>query len=536
MIDSPTLTSATVANYCVLNPLANPNNPTVTITSGNLNFSYSAGTSNKLSVVGSIGVNSGKYYYEFTVGSPNNCQIGITEGLVVGGSANGTTYINYYSGGINNSVGSVSGSPASFTAGDIIGVAYDMTTPAVYFYKNNTLQATVTSFSSFTAFPLSSPETGAANGSGVFNFGQRPFTYTPPTGFVRLNTYNLPDSTIKKGNTVMDATLYTGNGANRSITNAASFRPDFVWGQARSFAYGSWLYDSVRGATKQIESFGTNAESTQSTMVTAFNSNGFNMGTDTAGNNSGTTYVAWQWQAGQGTNTSGTGTGGITNVTYSVSTTAGFSVVIYTGSGSNGTVTHGLGVAPKMIMVKNRTTAGGNGIWRVYHTSLGGTKYINLNETTAATTGSTVWNNTDPTSSVFSVGTTGTVNDSGNNYVAYCWAEIAGFSKFTSYVGNGSTDGPFVFLGFRPKFVLMKNITTAGYAWQILDTSRNTYNVMNAQLFPNSSAAEDTTNVLVDYLSNGFKLRNADGAQNLSSNTYIVAAFAENPFKNSNAR
>ncbi len=335
---------------------------------------------------------------------------------------------------------------------------------------------------------------------------------------------------------VMDATLYTGNGANRSITNAASFRPDFVWGQARSFAYGSWLYDSVRGATKQIESFGTNAESTQSTMVTAFNSNGFNMGTDTAGNNSGTTYVAWQWQAGQGTNTSGTGTGGITNVTYSVSTTAGFSVVIYTGSGSNGTVTHGLGVAPKMIMVKNRTTAGGNGIWRVYHTSLGGTKYINLNETTAATTGSTVWNNTDPTSSVFSVGTTGTVNDSGNNYVAYCWAEIAGFSRFGSYTGNGSADGVFVYTGFRPKYVMIKTSSNAE-SWYVYDTSRNTYNVADSRLLPNSSAAEASGGSFgPDILSNGFKLRTSDSSTNASGYTYIYACWAENPFKNSNAR
>jgi hypothetical protein len=538
MIDSPTLTSATVANYCVLNPLANPNNPTVTITSGNLNFSYSAGTSNKLSVVGSIGVNSGKYYYEFTVGSPNNCQIGITEGLVVGGSANGTTFINYYSGGINNSVGSVSGSPASFTAGDIIGVAYDMTTPAVYFYKNNTLQATVTSFSSFTAFPLSSPETGAANGSGVFNFGQRPFSYTPPTGFVRLNTYNLPDSTIKKGNTVMDATLYTGTGATQSITNAGGFKPDLVWAKTRSTVSSNLLYDSIRGVNVYLSSNQTAAEATLANSLTAFNSNGFTVGSDSNINGSGVTYVGWQWQAGQGTNTTGTGTGGITSVTQSVNTTAGFSIVTYTGSGSNGTVTHGLGVAPSMIIIKARAGADASTrSWSIYNKNLGNTSVIWLDLTSAVNTSRPLyWNSTSPTSSVFSIGTDTDVNRSSQTYVAYCWAEIAGFSKFGSYTGNASTDGPFVYTGFRPKFVLLKR-TDSTSNWYLFDTARNTFNVMKDELLPNSTNAEADNTRHIDTLSNGFKIRADNASQiNASGATMIYMAFAENPFKNANAR
>jgi hypothetical protein len=367
------------------------------------------------------------------------------------------------------------------------------------------------------------------------NFGQRPFAYTPPSGFVAVNTFNIPTSTIVKGNSYMDATLYTGNGSNRSITNAAGFRPDLVWGQARSAAYGSWLYDAVRGATKQIESFGTNAESTQSTMVTAFNSNGFNMGTDTAGNQSGVTFVAWQWQAGSSTVTN---TSGTISAQVRANTTTGFSIVTYTGTGSNATVGHGLGVAPSMIMVKNRTTAGGNGIWRVYHTSLGGTRYINLNETTAATTGSTVWNNTNPTSSVFSIGITGTVNDSANNYVAYCWAEIAGFSKFGSYTGNGSADGPFVFTGFRPKYILIKRTdSSTGGNWSVLDSSVNSFNVATNILTPNTADAESNQNWL-DLLANGFKVRYNAANQQINTNggTYIYAAYAENPFKNANAR
>ncbi len=210
----------------------------------------------------------------------------------------------------------------------------------------------------------------------------------------------------------------------------------------------------------------------------------------------------------------------------------------YTGTGSNATVGHGLGVAPSMIMVKNRTTAGGNGIWRVYHTSLGGTRYINLNETTAATTGSTVWNNTNPTSSVFSIGITGTVNDSANNYVAYCWAEIAGFSKFGSYTGNGSADGPFVFTGFRPKYILIKRTdSSTGGNWSVLDSSVNSFNVATNILTPNTADAESNQNWL-DLLANGFKVRYNAANQQINTNggTYIYAAYAENPFKNANAR
>jgi hypothetical protein len=332
----------------------------------------------------------------------------------------------------------------------------------------------------------------------------------------------------------MDATLWTGTGTNLNVVNASQFKPDFVWIKNRSTTNYHNLFDSVRGVQKAVYSNATDAEATETQGLLAFNSNGFNIGTNGGTNGSGNALVAWQWQAGQGSTSSGTGTGGITSVTQSVNTTAGFSVVIYTGSGSNGTVTHGLGVAPKMIMVKNRTTAGGNGIWRVYHTSLGGTKYINLNETTAATTGSTVWNNTDPTSSVFSVGTTGTVNDSGNNYVAYCWAEIAGFSKFGSYTGNGNADGPFVYLGFRPSFVMIKRSDTTGN-WIIYDDARNTYNVVNLRLIPNTTDTEATVTTF-DFLSNGLKLRTSDADRNASGGTYIYAAYAENPFKNANAR
>ena len=538
MIDSPTLTSATVANYCVMNPLKTTGTG-VTSSNGNLDVAIVASASLYGSTFGTIGVSSGKWYWEVTQnsfsGSFTNSLVCIAQDTVtddyVGLSANGYGYANS---GLKWNSGSSSAYGATFTTNDIIGVALDMDAGTITFYKNNTSQGTAFTGLSGTFFPALSNGNSSSTKNYTTNFGQRPFTYTPPTGFVRLNTYNLPDSTIKKGNTVMDATLYTGTGSAQSITNAASFKPDLVWQKSRSNAYSHGLNDSNRGAGKFLYPNLTDAEGNYPTDFSSFNSNGFSLGTGTGPitNASGGTYVAWQWQAGQGStssNTSGTITSNV-----SVNTTAGFSVVTYTGTGSNATVGHGLGVAPSMVIVKQRNTTGA---WLVGHANMTNwTYYLLLNQTVAQAVNTAVWNSTAPTSTVFSLGTDTNVNTNTGTYVAYCWAEIAGFSKFTSYVGNGSTDGPFVFLGFRPKFILIKNTTTAGYSWQILDTARNTYNVMNAQLFPNSSAAEDTTNVLVDYLSNGFKLRNGDGAQNLNSNTYIVAAWAENPFKNSNAR
>jgi len=536
MKDSPTNTSATVANYCVVSPIAyRTTTPTPTITNGNLTVVCPSAS---LSSIGSstFGVSSGKWYWEVTKTGTAFGNTGValapfsqtvSSSFDFGSESNEYAYQN---GGTKVNNNSATSYGASYTNGDVIGVALDLDAGTLTFYKNNTSQGTA-----FSSLPTGTYIVGcydSYNGSGFeFNFGQRPFAYTPPTGYLALNTYNLPTPTILQGNKYMDATLYTGTGTSQVTVNAGQFKPDFVWLKSRSNAYNHELYDSVRGVQKRMNSNATNAESTSTNGLTAFNSNGFTQGGEYETGLSGN-YVGWQWQAGQGSTSSNT-SGSITS-TVSVNATAGFSIVTYTGTGANATVGHGLGVAPKFTAVKCRND--GTIGWVNYHASLGNTQFLNLNSTNVAGTGSTVWNNTSPTSTTIALGTDSAVNGSTKTYVIYAWAEIAGFSKFTSYVGNGSTDGPFVFLGFRPKFVLMKNITTAGYAWQILDTSRNTYNVMNAQLFPNSSAAEDTTNVLVDYLSNGFKLRNADGAQNLSSNTYIVAAFAENPFKNANAR
>ena len=363
------------------------------------------------------------------------------------------------------------------------------------------------------------------------NFGQRPFSYTPPTGFVALNTYNLPTSTIVKGNTVMDATLYTGTGASLSVTNAASFKPDLVWLKSRSAATDHKLTDAVRGTTKGLVSDSTAAETTDAQGLTAFNSNGFTVGTDTTYNNLAATYVAWQWQAGQGSTSSNTN-GTITS-TVSVNASAGFSVVTYTGDRSTTpqTVGHGLGVAPALIIFKARNNAIN---WLVYHQSVGNTKALYLNLTDAAFTTSGFFNNTSPTSSVFTINTANENNGNLYTMVAYCWTPIAGFSAFGSLTGNGSADGPFTYTGFRPKFILFKNASAVA-SWWIFDTVRNTYNVADLGLRPNTSDTE-TTFVTFDILSNGFKVRTTDSGLNGSGNTVIYAAFAESPFRNSLAR
>jgi len=339
--------------------------------------------------------------------------------------------------------------------------------------------------------------------------------------------------TIPQGNKYMDATLYTGTGASLTITNAGGFQPDLVWVKSRSAATDNKLTDSVRGVTKSLESNTTDAEATDTQGLTTFGSGGFTVGTNTDYNNSAATYVGWQWKAG-GTavsNTSGTITSSV-----SANTTAGFSIVTYTGTGANATIGHGLGIAPKMIIVKCRNTAGES--WQVYHSGLTSAAYrIRLNSTDGQDSQPTMWNSTSPTSSVFSVGTATGTNASTQTYVAYCWADIDGFSKLGSYTGNGSTDGTFVYTGFKPKYILIKRTDTTTYQWSIWDTTRNTFNAANSNLWADSTDAETTsTGYDVDILSNGFKLRTTNVARNASGGTYIYMAFAENPFKYSNAR
>jgi hypothetical protein len=344
--------------------------------------------------------------------------------------------------------------------------------------------------------------------------------------------------TIPAGNLFMNATLYTGNGGTQTITNGVagqSFQPDFVWAKSRGTTNYNLLEDSVRGAGYALYSNVTNAEAGPSYFISSFNSNGFSVTSSPNGtvNTNADPMVAWQWKAG-GTAVSNTA-GSITSQ-VSANPTSGFSIVTYTGTGANATVGHGLGIAPNMVIVKARTVgANPNPYWSVYHSALGATQIIFLDRTDATSTNSAPWNNTAPTSSVFTIGNGNSTNYNGNTFVAYCWTPIAGYSQFGSYTGNGSADGPFVYTGFRPKFILAKSTTSGSENWYILDSSRNIYNVADALLNPNLSNAEQTYSQL-DFLSNGFKIRNTGTGMNASGATMIYAAFAENPFKYANAR
>ena len=335
-------------------------------------------------------------------------------------------------------------------------------------------------------------------------------------------------TTINKPNQYFNTLLYTGNNSSGNSITGVGFQPDWVWIKRRSGDDNdNVLFDSVRGATKRLISNATSAETTNTDTLSAFNTDGFTVNiNDTV--NASSPYVAWNWLA---SNTTTSNTAGTITSTVSANTTSGFSIVSYTGNGTNGAnIGHGLGVAPKMIIVKRRN--GDPEDWNVYHASIGNTKRILLNSSAAEETNA-VWFNTTPTSTLFSVSGIGSINENTGTYIAYCFSEIKGYSKFGSYTGNGSTDGTFVYTGFKPAWVMVKQSSGAN-GWVIKDNKRLGYNPTFYTLRANLNYAETTDSAeSVDYLSNGFKLRNTDSNNNGSGSTYIYMAFAENPFVSS---
>jgi hypothetical protein len=347
-----------------------------------------------------------------------------------------------------------------------------------------------------------------------------------------LPTPTIGATTATQANTFFTPNVYAGNNGTQTVTNSIDTTNGggLVWFKNRTSALTNYLINSASGYTKYLASNSTDAEGTFDFGFTS-STTGFSFTQSSATlNATGSNYVAWQWKAnGSGS----TNTAGSITSTVSANTTSGFSIVTYTGTGSNATVGHGLGVAPSMVITKSRSDVGG---WAVYHISTGASYYLLLNGTSSAANEPTLWNNTAPTSTRFSIGTSGAANTSAATYVAYCFAPIAGYSAFGSYTGNGSADGPFVFTGMRPAYVMVKRTDTTG-DWRVWDTTRETYNVMSAPLYPNDSGAEASSSVNnFDVLSNGFKVRNATAAINANGGAYIYMAFASNPFKYSLAR
>jgi hypothetical protein len=401
------------------------------------------------------------------------------------------------------------------------------------------LSSSSAGLSGYTWFPYVA---GDGGGAVTANFGQRAFAYTAPSGFKALCTTNLPEPTIADGSTAMDVALYTGNGSTQTISGL-NFSPDLVWMKMRSTAgYSHKLVDTVRGATISLVTNNTNAELTETSGLTAFTSNGFSLGSQDPYNRNSDTFVAWTWDAGSSTvaNTAGSITSQVR-----ANASSGFSIVTWTGTMSPSTIGHGLGVAPQFIIVKRRSSTEA---WVCYHRFIDATvpaDYdISLNST-AARRDYPSFGDTLPTSTVFSVGATGATNETGETYVAYAFAPVAGYSAFGSYTGNGSAsgDGPFVYLGFRTRFLMVKCSNNGNNTdWVIIDTARDTYNISGLGLRANLSSAEYDDKVIgpgytsFDILSNGFKVKGASGRVNASSDTYIYYAVAENPFQYSRAR
>ena len=559
MLDVPTLNNPTAANFAVWNPLNNP--ASATFADGNLKITNSAGDYRGCLSTMSI-PSSGKFYWESqstaTSGTFSICNMGIAPlGIPLSGNQNG--YANSAAWYLGNAAAAfwIPGgiSVGASSPSDVFQFAYDATTGKVWLGRNNVWYWGNTTTNNTTGdpsggtnptFTLTSAEFYAwafayANGSTI-NFGQRPFTYTPPTAFKSLNTFNLTTPSIPNGTKQMGTLLWTGAGTTGagSITGL-NFQPDFVWSKVKSTTYNHTLFNSVvgGGVKKGLSSSSALSEAAFNDdagigYLTTFDANGFSYIGGTAPayfSANAQTYVGWNWKGSNATAVSNT-SGSVTS-SVSANPTAGFSVVTWTAPASGAyTVGHGLNVAPSLILVKDRANSVS---WIVYHKSVSTTTalYLVLNSTAAIASAAGIWGSALPTSSVFgnTAGTGVSVNAAS---LAYCFAEIAGYSKFGSFTGNGSADGPFIYTGFRPSFICIKRSDVAS-GWIILDSTRSPYNVADKYIFAEATSGEGTL-ALEDFLSNGFKIRSTSSSVNTSSGTYIYFAFAESPFNYSLSR
>jgi len=493
LVDSPTNYGADSYNITVDNSRGNYNtfNPlskvtTATLTNGNLDAGASA------IAIGSIGMSSGKWYWEIT-------------------STGGATAVGMY--------GVSATSTRSVASGVTEGFRFDSVAGTLDYTVNG---STFTSIATgLTSIPYFIYVSTAAATTASLNCGQRLFSYTMPSGYKALCTTNLTTPTIKKPSSYFDAVTYTGNATGQTISSLG-FSPNLVWLKSRSNATYNYLFDTVRGINTFLFS-NTTTQDTTTTSLTSFNSNGFTLGADpapdtsTGFNASGSTQIAWAWDE---------------------ATIAGLNIVGYQGDGSAGkTVSHNLGVAPKLMIVKNRTTSGFD--WVIYHASMNATPqggYMNLNGTLAYTPNTGIWNNTAPGSSSFTLGTNTAVNKNGDNHIAYLFSEVDGFSKFGIFTGNNNADGTFCWCGFKPKYVMVKKTSATG-PWMVFDSSRDVFNVASSELRPNENSAEPiSAKGSLDFLSNGFKIRSTSTTYLGELGDFIFVAFAESPFKYARAR
>lgn len=563
-----------VGNYATWNRLIGANNQSgsettiastiVSFNNGNLSASNAAagGQAPRMQVHSTTGMTTGKWYAEFT--NVVYRGVGISKGdyIPAGGSGSGVdTPITYYTDGtvsasVNGASGTITGTGVAVSSTDVIGIAADIDNSTVTFYVNGVSKVVITNVASSTKpadpwFFTSSPIGSGSASSVIANFGQRPWVYQPPAGFNALNTKNLPIPTITQPGQYMTAVSWTGTGAAQTITTG--FKPDFIWCKTQSNdANYPIMQNTVKGITY---SYGSNAADAPGnySAVSAVTSTGFVLGTTDDSNKLNDTYIGYAFRAGGNSNifniddvgyatasAAGLTGGTITPAGASVSTTAGFSIIKYNGDGNTvATIPHGLGRTPAMIWTKVQNAAGQTRVWHtgLYQGTDSDGHMLSLNATNASSYDSQ--RPTGGTASVFRVigNAVPYINAAGYEYIALIWAEVPGFSKFGTYQANASADGMFVYCGFRPRWVLVKNTTRDAGNWVVLDTTLNTYNPTNYGFFPNSSARPGT-GYAVDFTSNGFKIRTA-GTTTMNyavRDTYIYAAFAETPFKTARGR
>jgi hypothetical protein len=570
MVDSPT------NNFCTMNPIDQRTATPLTYSEGNLKFNVVSLSQGRGTITTTV---DGKFYFEFCTPSDvsntnvmhlglSSMDIDINAANSLSGGAGGASVMTYFGGNdywmaaVENGadLGTIQIPGTKIAAGGIVGFAYDAATGKVWMSINNSwLKAngqfdgsnalSSTNFiKQFSAGIPLTPALMSAGFTGVMNCGQDSsfagnktaqgnqdsndigdFYYAPPTGFLALCTKNLPDVDVIPSENFNTVT-WTGDASYPRSFNAG-FQTDFLWIKSRSYTGNGIALDTIRGSTKALRKSTTGAETTN-TFAT-FDSEGFNI-TGTF-NESNETTVAWNWKAGgsASSNTNGTITSSV-----SANVDAGFSILTYTGTGVlAATIGHGLAQKPELIIRKDRDTAVN---WVVNSTVLG-TGNMNqglfLNTSVAIDTAQGWMNNTAPTSTVFTQGNQGFVGVNGRNYIAYCFHSVDGYSKVGSYVGNGNADGPFVYCGFRPKWILWKNSSAAGNDWDMYDTARDPHNVAYKELLANGTGAESSSTTLsLDINSNGFKLRTSNANGNGNGNTFVFLAFAETPFKHSNAR
>jgi hypothetical protein len=498
-------------------------------------------------------VSSGKWYAEVTLtGTLVYPSFGVTPldlaptSSYFGQQANSFIWFAYSGGGLftgGSYINQTGDWPVAHAAGDIFGLALDMDNGTLKYYKNGTLQGGGNAFTGITGTQFFA--TSGYSQTENWNFGQNSWAYSAPSGYKALCTANLPDPTIADGSTAFDTKLYTGTEATLTISGY-NFAPDLVWRKGRQAVSGSisetpnnLLFDTVRGAGKRLISNDTSQEDTGSTTLTAFTSDGFTLGSSTDGNDAPQTYVAWAWDAGSSTVTN---TDGDITSSVRVNQAAGFSIVkwtsiAWTGSAANRQVGHGLNAAPSLIITKGMENVAS---WYTYHKDLDATNpndyYLTLNTNNVRDTLADSFGPNIPDSTTFGDRLLGFSKD--QEVIAYCFAPVEGYSAMGSYVGNGSTtDGPFVFTGMRPAFLLIKRTDVAA-DWCIFDKVRNGYNGDNDSLYPNSPNYENyfvLSNEL-DILSNGFRPVADRDRINTSAGNYIYVAFASHPFKTARAR